>query len=117
MFVRLLRLRLTRDWLIGLSEKGNPGTRGGPLCRKRYIDEKIAASRNEIDAVVNPGAGFDNHLFCLPTLSGLGAAVLKEWMLAGYTPKHGPAHFHAGYRVSRGFTVAAAWRFSPASAV
>jgi len=71
MFVRFLRLRWMRDWLIGTSEKSNPGIWGGLLCRKRYIDEKITASRNEIDAVVNLGAGFDTRSFRLPVLAGL----------------------------------------------
>jgi methyltransferase (TIGR00027 family) len=71
MFVHLLGLRSMRDWVIGLSEKSNPGIWGGLLCRKRYIDEKLAASRNEIDAVVNLGAGFDTRLFRVPNLSDL----------------------------------------------
>jgi len=70
-FVRLLKLRRIRDWLIGLSEKSNPGIWGGMLCRKRYIDEKVEASRNEIEAVVSLGAGLDSRLFRLPVLSGL----------------------------------------------
>jgi methyltransferase (TIGR00027 family) len=71
MFVRLLRSRLMRDWLIGLSEKSNPGIWGGLLCRKRYIDEKVMAFRSEIDALVSLGAGFDTRLFRLPGLSDL----------------------------------------------
>jgi methyltransferase (TIGR00027 family) len=70
-FVRLLRWRWIRDWLIGLSQKSNPGMRAGLLSRKRYIDEKIASSRNEIEAVVSLGAGFDTRSFRLPGLSGL----------------------------------------------
>ena len=71
MFVRLLRPRRMRDWIIGLSEKSNPGIWGGLLCRKRYIDEKLVASRNEIESVVNLGAGFDTRPYRLPALSGL----------------------------------------------
>ena len=71
MFVRLLKRRWMRDWLIRLSEKSNPGIWGGLLCRKRYIDEKIVADRNEIEAVVSLGAGFDTRPFRLPALSGL----------------------------------------------
>jgi len=70
-FVRLLRPRWMRDWIIGLSEKSNPGIWGGLLCRKRYIDEKIADSRNEVEAVVNLGAGFDTRPYRLSALSGL----------------------------------------------
>ena len=70
-FVSFLRMRRMRDWIIGLSEKSNPGIWGGLLCRKRYIDEKLVASRNEIQAVVNLGAGFDTRPYRLPALSGL----------------------------------------------
>src|SRR5215471_5337347 len=64
-FVRLLQPRWIRDWIVGASEKNNPGIWGGPLCRKRYIDEKLVASQNEIEAVVNLGAGFDTRLYRL----------------------------------------------------
>jgi len=70
-FVRFLRPRCMRDWIIGLSEKRNPGIWGGLLCRKRYIDEKLVASRNEIKAVVNLGAGLDTRPYRLPALSNL----------------------------------------------
>jgi len=70
-FVRFLRLRWVRDWIIGLSEKSNPGIWGGLLCRKRYIDEKLAGSRSEIEAVVNLGAGLDTRPYRLEALSGL----------------------------------------------
>ena len=41
------------------------------MCRKRYIDEKLVASRNETQAVVNLGAGFDTRPYRLPALSRL----------------------------------------------
>jgi methyltransferase (TIGR00027 family) len=71
LFVRILGPRRMRDWLIGQSEKSNPGIWGGLLCRKRYIDEKVAACRNEMDAMVSLGAGFDTRSFRLPELTGL----------------------------------------------
>ena len=70
-FVHFLRPPWMRDWISSLSEKSNPGIWGGMLCRKRYIDEKLIASRNEIEAVVNLGAGFDTRPYRLPALSGL----------------------------------------------
>lgn len=70
-FVRLLQARGLRDWIIGLSEKSNPGIWGGLLCRKRYIDDKLVASCNKIHAVVNLGAGFDTRPYRLQALSGL----------------------------------------------
>jgi methyltransferase (TIGR00027 family) len=71
MFVRLLRLPWMRDWLIALSEKNDPGIWGSLLVRKRYIDEKVGASRSEIEAVVSLGAGFDTRPFRLPTLANV----------------------------------------------
>jgi methyltransferase (TIGR00027 family) len=71
MCVRLLRLPWMRDWLIGLSEKNDPGIWGSLLVRKRYIDEKVEASRSEIEAVVSLGAGFDTRPFRLPTLANV----------------------------------------------
>jgi methyltransferase (TIGR00027 family) len=70
-FVRFLRPRWMRDWIIGLTEKSDPGIWGGMLCRKSYIDEKLVASRNEIEAIVNLGAGFDTRPYRLSALSNL----------------------------------------------
>ena len=69
--VRFLRCRWMRDWIIGLSEKSNTGIWGALLCRKRYIDEKLVASRSEIEALVNLGAGFDTRPYRLPALCNL----------------------------------------------
>jgi methyltransferase (TIGR00027 family) len=71
MFVRLLRWLWIRDWIIDLSEKSNAGIWGGLLCRKRYIDEKLVASRKDFEALVNLGAGFDTRAYRLPALAGL----------------------------------------------
>lgn len=71
-FVSLLRMHWMRDWMIAQTEKSNPGIWGGLLCRKRYIDESlVAAARNEIEQVVNMGAGFDTRAYRLPSLSRL----------------------------------------------
>jgi methyltransferase (TIGR00027 family) len=69
MFARILSVRSIRDRLISLAEKSDPGMWGGLLCRKRYIDDKVTACRDEIDAVVGLGAGFDTRSFRLPSLS------------------------------------------------
>lgn len=69
--VRFLRLPWMRDWLIGRSEKTDPGIWGGLLCRKRYVDEKIEACRNDMEAVVSLGAGFDTRPFRLPLLADM----------------------------------------------
>ncbi len=77
-FVRLLQPRRVRDWLIGLSEKHNPGIWGGLLCRKRYIDEKVFTSRNEIEALVNLGAGLDTRACRPPVVSRLPVWELDQ---------------------------------------
>jgi len=71
MFVRLLRVPWMRDWLIGLSDKNDPGIWGSLLFRKRYIDEKVETARNEIEAVVSLGAGFDTRPFRLTNLASM----------------------------------------------
>lgn len=70
-FIRLMRSRRMRNWVIGLSEKSDPGIWGGLLCRKRYIDDKLVASRNKIEQMVNLGAGFDTRPYRLAAISGL----------------------------------------------
>jgi methyltransferase (TIGR00027 family) len=72
-FVRILKFDWMRNWIIALSEKSEPGIWGGLLCRKRYIDEKLTASRNDIEMVLNLGAGFDTRCFRLSTLSNVPA--------------------------------------------
>lgn len=70
-FVRCLRPSFIRNWMVGESEKSNPGLWGGLLCRKRYIDEVLLASLPETEAVVSLGAGLDSRAFRLPGLSAL----------------------------------------------
>ncbi len=67
--VRLLKPSWMREWIIGLSDRSQPGIWGGLLCRKCYIDDKLTASAKDIEAVVNLGAGFDTRNFRLASLS------------------------------------------------
>lgn len=60
-----------RNWLIRETEKNTPGIWGSLICRKRYIDEKLVDSSNQIEAVVNLGAGFDTWAYRLPALSDI----------------------------------------------
>jgi methyltransferase (TIGR00027 family) len=68
-FVRLVKTESIRNWMIRSAEKDIPGVWGGLMCRKRYIDEKLADSIKQIKAVVNLGAGFDTRAYRLPFLS------------------------------------------------
>lgn len=70
-FVGCLRPAFTRQWIIGASERSNPGIWGGLLCRKRYIDEALLASIVEVEAVVSLGAGLDSRCVRLPGISTL----------------------------------------------
>ena len=70
-FVRLMGVRALRDWLLAWTEKSNPGLWGGLLCRKRYIEDRLLGARNEVEALVNLGAGFDSRPYRLSALAGL----------------------------------------------
>jgi methyltransferase (TIGR00027 family) len=49
-----------------------PGIWSGFLCRKRFIDDKIAESMGaQTEVMVNLGAGFDTRAYRLPALSGV----------------------------------------------
>jgi len=68
-YVWLTRASWARDWMIRMSEKTSPGAWAMVLCRKRYIDDKVAEAAAEGAAtVVNLGAGFDTLAFRLPAL-------------------------------------------------
>lgn len=70
-FVSLMRFKSMRNWMIQASEKAIPGLWGGMICRKKYIDEKLIDSINQIDQVVNLGAGFDTRIYRLKALSSI----------------------------------------------
>jgi methyltransferase (TIGR00027 family) len=63
----LMRYGFIKDWVINYSEKTNPGI-GGILCRKRYINDKLDEMSNQIDGVVNLGAGFDTLVYTLDSI-------------------------------------------------
>lgn len=69
--VWLVRPNWVRSLLIRETEKNTPGFWGSLICRKRYIDEKLVDSSNQIEAVVNLGAGFDTRAYRLPALSDI----------------------------------------------
>ncbi len=66
-----LKLRLfSRDYMVNWMEKRLPGIWGGLMCRKRYIDDKVAeAADGQAETVVNLGAGFDTRAYRLPPLA------------------------------------------------
>jgi methyltransferase (TIGR00027 family) len=70
-FARLMRIGFIRDWMINWYEKKVPGTWGGMLCRKRYINDKLNNMAHQIDGVVNLGAGLDTRVYTLHSISKL----------------------------------------------
>jgi methyltransferase (TIGR00027 family) len=61
-----------RNRLLSLLERRVPGVRGGILCRKRYIDDKLMeALKHGIGSLVILGAGMDTRAYKQPELSTL----------------------------------------------
>ncbi|MFX1251689.1 MAG: class I SAM-dependent methyltransferase [Promethearchaeota archaeon] len=68
--INLCRINLIRQLFLNLEDKKAPGVRGGLLCRKRYIDDKlIQAIKNGIETVVILGSGFDSRAYRLSELA------------------------------------------------
>lgn len=70
-FVRLMKAGFMRDWMVKVTEKTYPGLWSCMVCRKRYIDERLAEAASGVDAVVNLGAGFDTRAYRLPEVKDL----------------------------------------------
>jgi methyltransferase (TIGR00027 family) len=69
-YVWLTRPSLARDWMVRVAEKRSPGVWAMVMCRKRYIDDKVAeAAVDQAETVVNLGAGFDTQAYRLPALA------------------------------------------------
>lgn len=77
-----LFIRLSKPFMntmVRASEKSAaPGMWGGLLCRKRYIDEKLLGSVNQIEQIVNLGAGLDTRLFRLSEIKFLPVWELDQ---------------------------------------
>jgi methyltransferase (TIGR00027 family) len=63
--VRATRFRLVRRAVIAASERSGPGLWANLACRKNYIDDNLAESLPDIDAVVILGAGLDTRPYRL----------------------------------------------------
>jgi methyltransferase (TIGR00027 family) len=68
--VNLCRIGFVRYTLLNLMERGVPGARGGILCRKRYITDKLdGALQAGVQSIVILGSGFDTLTYRLPALA------------------------------------------------
>lgn len=67
-FLWLAQFAWARNWMVRATEKDGPGFWGGMMC---HIDDRVAASVGDMQAVVILGAGFDMRPFRLPALSGI----------------------------------------------
>ncbi len=71
-YLWFMRFTGFRDWNIRLAEKKMPGTWAMALCRKRYIEDKVVASLlDQIESVINLGAGFDTLAYRVPALENV----------------------------------------------
>ena len=71
-YVWLSRFSWARDWMVRAGEKKAPGAWAMALCRKRYIDDKVVeAVVEQVETVVNLGAGFDTQAYRLPALANV----------------------------------------------
>jgi methyltransferase (TIGR00027 family) len=70
--------------LINYSEKNSPGVWGGILCRKRYIRDKLTDMSDQIDGVVNLGAGLDTVTYTLDSISKLPVWELDQDVIIKY---------------------------------
>lgn len=72
LFVALCRPRPVRRLLINLSERLAPGTWASLICRKRYIEDRLAeAVESGIETVVILGTGFDTRAYRPPLADGI----------------------------------------------
>jgi methyltransferase (TIGR00027 family) len=72
LLVPLARWGPVRRALINATERRVPGLWALFLCRKRYIEEKLAAAlEGGLDAVVVLGAGFDTLAYRVPELASI----------------------------------------------
>jgi len=77
-FAWIMRIGFIRDRMINWYEKTVPGTWGGMLCRKRYINDKLNTMAPQIDGVVNLGAGLDTRVYTLDSISKLPVWELDQ---------------------------------------
>ncbi|WP_407309488.1 SAM-dependent methyltransferase [Desulfosporosinus sp. SB140] len=77
-FLWFMRPKSLRDWMVRTTEKDMPGLWSGMMCRKRYIDEKLLDSLNQINAVLNLGAGFDTRAYRFPALTDIPVWELDQ---------------------------------------
>ncbi|MGB3905725.1 MAG: SAM-dependent methyltransferase [Anaerolineae bacterium] len=73
-FVRLTRISGIRNLMVRATDKQANGLWSGIMCRKRYIDVKVAeAAAGLVETVVNLGAGYDTRVYRLPSLANVPA--------------------------------------------
>jgi methyltransferase (TIGR00027 family) len=74
MYVSMGRSGIVRNRLFAIIDSRVPGVRGGIVCRKRYIKEKLVEMLGrDLRALVILGAGMDTLAYRIPELSTLQA--------------------------------------------
>lgn len=67
--VAATRLAPMRRAVVAASERSGPGLWANIACRKRFIDDNLAAVSGDVDAVVILGAGLDTRAYRLARVS------------------------------------------------
>jgi methyltransferase (TIGR00027 family) len=75
LFVKIMKYDFVRNWMVNSSEKSLPGIWAGMICRKRYFDDKVIELKDDVESIVNLGAGYDTRFM---RLSGLDVLKLYE---------------------------------------
>jgi methyltransferase (TIGR00027 family) len=69
--VAATHVRVLRNGFVAVNERIGPGTWTMMACRKRFIDEQLAAATKDVDAVVILGAGLDTRGYRLASHSDI----------------------------------------------
>jgi len=71
-FLGLTQISWIRDWMVRATDKQAHGIWSGVMCRKRYIDDKVAeAVAGSVETVVNLGTGHDTRAYRLQSLANV----------------------------------------------
>jgi methyltransferase (TIGR00027 family) len=70
-FVRATRFAPLRRAVVAASERSGPGLWANLCCRKHYIDDNLAGSLGDLDAVVILGSGLDTRPYRLARQSNV----------------------------------------------
>ncbi len=78
LFVKTMNFNFMRNWLVKSSEKSLPGIWAGMICRKKYFDDVVVNSKEDVQNIVNLGAGYDTRFYRLYGLEHLSLFEIDQ---------------------------------------